>query len=285
MVCGAQGSIQILLHQVESRIIMIRLLLLVLAVSLTCFAEEQCGGGAPMESVATFLGATVDYSVADRICCHNHRWAERWGYFNEPQVDLFSRLDPSKETVFYDSVCGIPLFVAPRGRSFDEFYEESLHHGWPSFRPQEMVSENVIIHKYGRMESRCGTHLGHNLPKNGIDRYCIDLVCIAGVPMNSTIFPADDGILTPGEFNETFYSSSAEEYSGKNPQVKTRLLIAIIVGSLGACLVFIFATIFARKRICPLPKKEKVKSRQQMIGNKEDDWSNELTEEDITSSP
>ena len=62
-------------------------------------------------------------------------------------MDLFGKLDPDNETVFYDSVCGIPLFIAPRGRSFEEFKKESIKHGWPSFRPEEMVSENVIIHR------------------------------------------------------------------------------------------------------------------------------------------
>merc|ERR1712194_304426 len=32
-------------------------------------------------------------------------------------------------------------------------------------------------------ESVCLTHLGHNLPESGVDRYCIDLVCIAGSPL------------------------------------------------------------------------------------------------------
>merc|ERR1712125_266647 len=103
----------------------------------------------------------------------------------QPQVALFDRLDPTKEHIFYDVVCGLPLFIAPRGRSFDEFREESIHHGWPSFRPEEMISENVILHENGRMESKCLTHLGHNLPKDGVDRYCIDLVCIAGSPLDA----------------------------------------------------------------------------------------------------
>merc|ERR1712194_432942 len=29
----------------------------------------------------------------------------------------------------------------------------------------------------------CLTHLGHNLPESGVDRYCTDLVCIAGSPL------------------------------------------------------------------------------------------------------
>lgn len=227
-----------------------------------------------MESVATFLGSTLDYAVADRICCHNHRYAERRGYFAEPQVDLFSRLDSEVETVFYDSVCGIPLFVAPRGRSFDDFYEESLHHGWPSFRPEEIISENVIIHDYGRMESKCGTHLGHNLPQGGMDRYCIDLVCMAGMPLNSTAVAVDKVALTAEEFNATSYTSSAEEYSGKNPNARTQL-IGIVVGSLVAACLLVMCSVFClrfRKRSPP-------KSEYHNTIEKEDDWSNELTEE------
>eukprot|EP00567_Pseudictyota_dubia_P006413 CAMPEP_0197438426 /NCGR_PEP_ID=MMETSP1175-20131217/5433_1 /TAXON_ID=1003142 /ORGANISM="Triceratium dubium, Strain CCMP147" /LENGTH=251 /DNA_ID=CAMNT_0042968159 /DNA_START=98 /DNA_END=853 /DNA_ORIENTATION=- len=251
---------------------------------MVCFAEEQCGGGAPMDSVATFLGATLDYAVADRICCNNHRWAERRGYLGEPQVDLFSRLDPETETVFYDSVCGIPLFVAPRGRTFQEFKEESLHHGWPSFRPQEMVSENVIIHKHGRMESKCGTHLGHNLPKYGVDRYCIDLVCIAGMPTDSTAVALGAGALTVEEFNSTLYTSSAEEYSGKDPMAKTRL-IAIVIGSLvAAALVFFAACFWMRTRRRSQSKSENVHSLQAAAGEKGDDWSNDLTEENQSTA-
>ena len=88
--------------------------------------------------------------------------------------------------VYYDSVSGKPLFVAPVGRSIDDFLSESLRHGWPSFRPAELIAENVIIHLGGRMSSTCGTHLGHNLPDFSGDRYCIDLVCIAGHPANGT---------------------------------------------------------------------------------------------------
>ena len=33
---------------------------------------------------------------------------------------------------------GKALFIAPRGRTFEEFKEESLGHGWPSFRDEEV---------------------------------------------------------------------------------------------------------------------------------------------------
>jgi hypothetical protein len=124
-----------------------------------------------------------------------------------------------------DSVCGIPLFVAPRGRTFAAWEAESLSHGWPSFRDpvstypsshlvghvraldlavgygpisrvcvprarprppcaQEVVEGNVIVGKDGEVHSKCGTHLGHNLPDAGDprSRYCLDLVCLAGNP-------------------------------------------------------------------------------------------------------
>ena len=212
-------------------------------------ADDQCHGHSPMESVRTFLGARIDYDTSERICCHNHRYAEYAGYLNSPEVDLFSRLDPGSETVWYDSVCGIPLFVAPRGRTFEEFREESLKHGWPSFRPEELVSENVIIHPGGRsecrktfqtrgrsehpsvpnppsaqpdeVESKCLTHLGHNLPEGGVDRYCIDLVCVAGSPLaaddpRAEILSGLEGAVLHGEFDSGSYESSAETFSGKS---------------------------------------------------------------------
>ena len=40
------------------------------------------------------------------------------------------------------------------------------------------ITDNVVHVAGGRMESKCGTHLGHNLPEGGRDRYCIDLVCM-----------------------------------------------------------------------------------------------------------
>jgi hypothetical protein len=44
----------------------------------------------------------------------------------------------NEEITFYDSVSGKPLFIAPRGRTFEEFKKESMSHGWPSFRDEEV---------------------------------------------------------------------------------------------------------------------------------------------------
>lgn len=85
------------------------------------------------------------------------------------------------EITFYDVATNLPLFVAPRGRTWSEFYVESLHHGWPSFRDAEVVQSNVCVHINGETQSVNGTHLGHNLPDSYGNRYCIDLVCVAGL--------------------------------------------------------------------------------------------------------
>lgn len=250
-------------------------------------AGEQCFGLDPQADIVSYLGATLDYSTADRICCHNHRWAEYKGYLASEEVDLFGRLDPKSETVFYDSVCGLPLFIAPRGRSFEAFKEESLHHGWPSFRPEEIISENVIIHDNGRMESKCLTHLGHNLPKDGIDRYCIDLVCIAGAPpspnderadvlMDENIITADqlladilmdENVITADQLDQGSYVSSAEQYSGKTSNTKRNAVISVAtIGSF----VAVAAIFYCTKIRCGKTKEEKQLNDKQSTQSRND---------------
>jgi len=202
-----------------------------------------------MESVSSFLGTTLDYDLADQICCDNHVFAEPSGYQTQSQVNLFRRLDDSEgaENIFYDSVCGIPLFIAPRGRTFDEFEDESIRHGWPSFRPEEMISENIKIYSNGRMESKCGTHLGHNLPEGGVDRYCIDLVCIAGTPTSDMDHGVDDdSVIMANEFDATTYESSAEDWSGKIPYYKRRIVMVSVVSGV-LLLVAVYCVYSAHK--------------------------------------
>ena len=86
------------------------------------------------------------------------------------------------ELTYYDSVTGKPLFVGPRGRTVEEFLEESKKHGWPSFRDEEVIWENVRCVKKGEAVSLEGTHLGHNIPDSKGNRYCINLVSVAGNP-------------------------------------------------------------------------------------------------------
>ena len=64
--------------------------------------------------------------------------------------------------------------------SYQEFLDESIAHGWPSFRDEEVVWENVRCLANGEAVSLVGTHLGHNLPDRKGNRYCINLVSVAG---------------------------------------------------------------------------------------------------------
>merc|ERR1712176_690525 len=122
----------------------------------------------------------ADVPTANKIACFNRRGAEFRGYFQTTNF-LKTESAASGEITFYDSITNKPLFIAPRGRSFEEFVAESRYHGWPSFRDAEVVSKNVFELPDGEAVSVDGTHLGHNLPDNKGNRYCIDLVSIAGL--------------------------------------------------------------------------------------------------------
>ncbi len=128
----------------------------------------------------------VDATVADNICCFNRHYAEHSGYWNTKTSFLSEMESSGKEIIFYDSVTGKPLFIAPRGRTFAEFKKESIAHGWPSFRDEEVVWDNVRCIPNGEAVSLDGTHLGHNLPDRSGNRYCINLVSIAGRPAAET---------------------------------------------------------------------------------------------------
>ena len=79
------------------------------------------------------------------------------------------------------------------------------------------------------MESKCLTHLEHNLPdlrpdlpEAGVDRYYINLVCIDGLPVAAgyerlSILSRlqDESVLQHDEFDASSYQSSAELFSEK----------------------------------------------------------------------
>jgi peptide methionine sulfoxide reductase MsrB len=109
-------------------------------------------------------------------------FAENGGYFTSTSFED-EVLQAKGPITFYDSVTGKPLFVAPINRSAEDFIRESEVHGWPSFRDEEVVWENVRVLKgSGETVSVDGTHLGHNLPDRKGNRYCINLVSVAGKP-------------------------------------------------------------------------------------------------------
>ena len=62
-----------------------------------------------------------------------------------------------EKVTFHDTVTGLPLFTAPRGRSWAEFIAESKDHGWPSFRDDEVHLEHVRILPDGEAVSIDGT--------------------------------------------------------------------------------------------------------------------------------
>lgn len=156
----------------------------------------------------------VDPDLVDRIACKTRHEAEVDHYFNtlEPTREFFDpethKPAPGTVYTFYDSVSGKPLFRVPKsdvwygwgeghkGFQFAKFARETDSHGWPSFRDGDVVAANVLelppnfeginpnTHaKYGgEIVSVDGTHLGHNIPDKRGNRYCIDLVSIAGSP-------------------------------------------------------------------------------------------------------
>ena len=135
----------------------------------TCASPPQSG-----------LKYGCDAATADRICCFNRHYAEHSGYAWE--TTWVKQTKGAGVTTYYDTVSGKPLFKAPIGRTYEEFLKESKRHGWPSFRDNEVVWENVRILPNGEAVSVDGTHLGHNLPDHSGNRFCIKLVSVAGRP-------------------------------------------------------------------------------------------------------
>ena len=137
---------------------------------------------------------SCDVQTADRICNFNRHYAEYRGYFDR-ETSFFAENNlklvgasvapigegPPPTVDFYDSNTGKLLFTAPKGRTWEEFAAESLKHGWPSFRDEEVNWDYVRCLGNGECVSVDGTHLGHNLPDGG-NRYCINLVSVAGNP-------------------------------------------------------------------------------------------------------
>lgn len=84
------------------------------------------GHGTCSKPVQSDLKFGVDFSTADRLCCFNRKLAEQSGYaFNEMRTWEAEAIKEGGEMTYYDSVTGKPLFVAPKGRTLEQFLEES----------------------------------------------------------------------------------------------------------------------------------------------------------------
>jgi len=163
--------------------------------------KDTCAG--PVQDTLRYIGKPPTYvpdlplplakgeSLADAICCDSAfaPYAEPRWYYNTTNVDFFGKVakaykaNGNKPVTFYDSVCGIPLFNVPMNRTLAEFMAETKEHGWPSFRPAELASPDAVkILPNNYVVSKCGTHLGSNLPDAKGIRYCLDLSCVSGNP-------------------------------------------------------------------------------------------------------
>ncbi|GMH71257.1 hypothetical protein TrLO_g1911 [Triparma laevis f. longispina] len=136
------------------------------------------------ENPVTSVRWNVDSNLADKICSFNRHFAEPAGSFekNDLYLSEIQKLKPGETLTYYDTVTNLPLFTAPINRTVDQFLQESYTHGWPSFRDSEVNWENTrVLKSSGETVSKDGTHLGHNLPDGKGNRYCINLVSVAGV--------------------------------------------------------------------------------------------------------
>jgi len=151
---------------------------------------SQKGHGTSIQPVQPDLLYGVNNKLADKICNYNRYFAELGGYAFQSSLTFEQTVRQEAATIhtkhpitFYDSVTGKPLFVAAKHRTVEQFIAESKVHGWPSFRDDEVVWDNVrVLQNSGETVSVDGTHLGHNLPDRSGNRYCINLVSIAGHP-------------------------------------------------------------------------------------------------------
>jgi hypothetical protein len=110
---------------------------------------------------------------------------QKTAFITESLADSAKKgLAEPQEVVFYDSATNKPLFVAPRGRTWDEFVQESKKNERLSFRNEEVIQENVRALFDGALVSVDGTHLGHVKPMrdSGIVRYGVNISAVAGLP-------------------------------------------------------------------------------------------------------
>jgi len=149
-------------------------------------AEEdvmsQKAHGTSEKPVQKDLRWNCDYDTSDRICNFNRHYAEFAGYWQTTDFLKYVKENGDEPIEFYDSVTGKLLFTAPVGRTMEDFLKESQSHGWPSFRDEETNWEYVRCLRDGECVSTTGTHLGHNIPDAKGNRYCINLVSVAGQP-------------------------------------------------------------------------------------------------------
>jgi len=122
--------------------------------------------------------------TAKSVCARNRHGAEWSGTFSRTERfihELNSEIDGGAgQLTFYDSALLREVLRIGEHRAISRFVDESLRHGWPSFRASEVIWENVRVLDGGEVVTVDGLHLGHNLPDEHGDRFCINLVCVSG---------------------------------------------------------------------------------------------------------
>ncbi len=93
---------------------------------------------------------------------------------------------------------------------------------------------------------------GSTLPEGGVDRYCIDLVCVAGSPLsandkrNAIIPLLNESVILADELNVTDYKSTAPSSSGKRSGgVGYSQTLTIIGSGVAFAVVLVFGFCYA----------------------------------------
>ena len=98
------------------------------------FLEERVGVlRIVMASLLPLSHKCINFSrYTCSVCNFNRHYAEHSTYFTETTFldDSVDELETNNEIKFYDSNTGKLLFMAPKGRTWDEFVRESKAHGW-----------------------------------------------------------------------------------------------------------------------------------------------------------
>jgi len=164
----------------------------------------------------------VSNSMSDPCCTKNGTTVN---YFET--IGLFQQLNSSGITTLYDSTCGLPLFNAPIGRTFEEWKDECEMSGELLFHEKEAICDNLRVLKSGELVSICGTRLGEYIASSSGDYYSVNIACLSGLPI--------EGVTTSSVLNGSAFNPG----SLIDPGNATSLVGVILLGSLGGILVLL----------------------------------------------
>jgi len=159
-------------------------------------------------------------SMSDSCCTQNGTTVN---YFET--IGLFQQLNSSTTTTLYDSTCGLPLFQAPIGRSFQEWKDECERSGELRFHEKEAICDNIRVLKSGELISICGTRLGEFISSSSGKDYSVNIACLSGLPI--------EGVTTSTVLNGSAFNPVID------PGSATSLVGIILLGSLGGVLVLL----------------------------------------------